>query len=249
MRFGYIFSNVARRGYFNLSRDHIYCILVILPIAILAIFIQIRMFRIYSKFKKIKNVEGVSGAVAARNILDSYGLQYVRVEMVEGTLSDHFDPMDNVVRLSRENYEGSSIASVGIAAHEVGHAIQHAKEYKPMKLRSAVITTSRFGSFLSMPLILIGMIFSLPKLAYLGVILFSLIVILQLATLFVEFDASSRAVKIISSQQILTQKEVFFVKKVLWAAAMTYVVSFLSALAELIRLILIVGSLGKNDED
>ena len=249
MRGRYILSSRLRRGMFYLTRDQLFCLFIILPIFVISIFVQIRMMLIYSKFKKIRNKNGVSGAVVARNILDSYGLQYVRVEMIEGTLSDHFDPTSNVVRLSRANYEGTTIAAVGIAAHEVGHAIQHAKEYKPIKVRSVAVRTSRFGSFLSMPLILVGMIFSIPKLAYLGVILFSLIVFFELVTLFVEFDASSRAVKIINSQKILEENEVVFVKKVLWAAAMTYVVSFISALAQLVRLILLVSSLGKNDND
>ena len=153
-----------------------------------------------------------------------------------------------MVRLSRSNYEGSSIAAVGVAAHEVGHAVQHATGYLGIKVRSAVIPVTKFGSFLSMPIIILGLIFGNPKLAFLGVVLFSLIVFFELATLFVEFDASSRAVRVIANQNILETQEIFGVKKVLWAAAMTYVASFLSSLLQLIRIILIVTSSNRRDD-
>ena len=188
------------------------------------------MFYTYEKYKKVKNKKGLSGAVVARNILDSYGLQYVRVESVYGKLSDHFDPSCNVVRLSQENYDGTSVAAIGVAAHEVGHAIQHKKEYFPIKLRSVVIPIVRFGSYTSLIFVFLGLLFSNPKIAYFGIILFSFVVFFELATLFVEFDASSRAVKTIIKYDILDEEEIIGVKKVLWAAAMTYVVSLLNAI-------------------
>ncbi len=243
----YFLYSFGRRGGY-IREDVMFYICFIIPIMIFSIIVQIKLKYTYSKFSKIRNKKGVVGAVVARNILDSYGLQHVRVEPVGGSLTDHYDPRDNVVRLSRNNYEGSSIAAIGVAAHEVGHAVQHATGYLGIKVRSAVIPVTRFGSFLSMPIILLGLIFGNPKLAFLGVILFSLIVFFELATLFVEFDASSRAVRVIVSQNILEIDEVFGVRKVLWAAAMTYVASFLSALLQLIRLILIVTSSNKRDD-
>ena len=171
----YLLYSFGRRGGY-IREDVMFYICFIIPIMIFSIIVQIKLKYTYSKFSKISNRKGVVGAVVARNILDSYGLQHVRVEPIGGALTDHYDPRDNVVRLSRENYEGSSIAAIGVAAHEVGHAVQHATGYLGIKVRSAVIPVTRFGSFLSMPMILLGLIFGNPKLAFLGVILFSLIV-------------------------------------------------------------------------
>lgn len=243
----YFLYSFGRRGGY-IREDFMFYMCFIIPVMIFSVIVQIKLKYIYSKFSKIKNRKGVVGAVVARNILDSYGLQHIRVEPVGGSLTDHYDPRDNVVRLSIDNYEGNSIAAIGVAAHEVGHAVQHATGYLGIKIRSAVIPVTRFGSFLSMPIFILGLIFGNPKLAFLGIILFSLIVFFELATLFVEFDASSRAIKVIIGQNILETDEVFGVRKVLWAAAMTYVASFLSALLQLIRLILIVTSSNRRDD-
>ena len=154
--------------------------------------------------------------------------------MVNGRLTDHFDPRDNVVRLSEGNYNGTTISAVGVAAHEVGHAIQYAEHYAPIKLRAAVIPATRFGSWFYFPL------FQMPTLAYIGVGLFAMIAIFQLITLPVEFNASNRAIKILNKDFVLDADEVSGAKKVLTAAAMTYVAALLMSIVQIIRLVLIV---------
>ena len=227
----YSFSNRA---------EYLFYFLVMVPIFIISIVVTIRLKLIYKKFSKISNKNMVSGAVVARNILDGYGLNHVEVVAISGELSDHYDPVDNVVRLSYKNYEGTSIAAIGVAAHEVGHAVQHAQNYVPVKIRSAVIPVTKLGSMLYFPVFFVGFILSSLKLIYLGIILFSLVTFFEFVTLPVEFNASSRAIKILKSQKILDFEELKGVKKVLWAAAMTYVVSFVASLAQLIRFILMV---------
>ena len=237
-----------RYSFFVNSADAMFFMFVIIPIFVLSIIVSIKLKLIYSKYSKIKNSNNVSGAVVARNILDSYGLQHVRVEAVYGDLTDHFDPTTNVVRLSYNNYEGTSIAAIGVAAHEVGHAIQYAKEYFPIKVRAAVIPATKFGSMFSIPIFMLGMMLANIKLAYFGIILFGLVALFQLITLPVEFNASIRAVKIIRAQKILDLEEIKGVKKVLWAAAMTYVASLISTLAQLIRLIIVANSNNSKDD-
>lgn len=210
-------------------------------IFIMAIFVSLRVKFIYSKFSKFNTSRGISGAVVARNILDSYGLYNVKVDPIYGNLTDHYDPKSEVVRLSNNNYYGTSIAAIGVAAHEVGHAVQHAKSYIPVKIRSAVVPLTRFSSFFYVPIFFAGIIFSSPKLSYIGVFMFLIVTFFSLITLPVEFDASFRAIKIIDSQNILEKSEIVGVKKVLWAAAMTYVVSFVMSFVQLLRLFLIAG--------
>ena len=235
-------------GYYSAfdRADTIFYLVVILPIFMLSIFVSIKMKFIYSKYSKFKSLGGLTGAVVARSILDSYGLYGVRVEAISGVLTDHYDPRSNVVRLSYANYNGTSIASIGVVAHEVGHAVQYAKNYFPIKIRAAIVPATRFGSFLAMPIFIAGILLSNLRFAYFGIILFGLVAFFSFITLPVEFNASSRAVKILESQGILNEIEISGVKKVLWAAAMTYVASFLSSLAQLVRLILIVNS---RDDD
>lgn len=232
-------------GFVNRT-DCLFFIFVIMPVFVVSIIISIRLKLIYKKFSKIESKNMLSGAVVARNILDGYGLNDVQVVAIPGELTDHYDPVSNVVRLSYENYEGTSIASIGVAAHEVGHAVQHAKNYVPIKIRSVVISISRVGSFIYLPVFILGMALSSLKLINLGILLFSLITISEFSTLPVEFNASSRAIKILESEKILSLDEVKGVKKVLWAAAMTYVISFVSSVVQLIRFILISRS---NDDD
>ncbi len=234
-------------GYFFSKTDSMFFLVVILPILVISLLVSLKLKMTYNKYSKIKNINNVSGAVVARNILDSYGLYEVKVEAVSGHLSDHYDPTCGVVRLSYKNYEGSSIAAIGVAAHEVGHAIQHAKGYFPIKIRSAVIPMTQIGSMASVPIFFAGLILSNLKIAYFGIILFAFVAFFQFITLPVEFDASARAIKIIGSQNILSKEEVKGVKKVLWAAAMTYVVSFAMTLAQIVRLLLILFN-AKNDD-
>lgn len=177
-------------------------------------------------------------------ILDANGLYHVGIEMISGELSDHFDPSANVVRLSQSTYSKSSAAAVGVAAHEVGHAIQYAEGYSPMKLRHAIIPLTNIGSSISYPLVIIGLIFNSQLgslLINIGIILFLTVVVFQFATLFVEFDASSRAMKTLESDHILEGGELQAARKVLTAAALTYVAALFTAVMNLIRLLLIAG--------
>lgn len=226
------------------SQDMMYFIMVILPLLLLTFVVQIKMKITYSKYSGIMNRRGISGSEAARNILDSMGLRHVRIERVSGELTDHFDPRTNTLRLSEKNYSGHSVAAVGVAAHEAGHAIQYAKKYVPVKLRAAVIPAVRFSSWLYIPMFVLGLFYNMTWFIYIALIVFSLTFILQLITLPVEFNASRRAISVIESRGILDSSEISGVKKVLWAAAMTYVVAFLVSLAQLIRILL----LRRNDD-
>ena len=227
-------------GYYGFGIDYYYILLVI-PAMLLALIAQALVKSRYKKYAAIPNSRGISGAQAARMILDSHGLQHVPVNMVQGTLTDHFNPTDNTVNLSADVFNGTSIASVGIAAHEVGHAIQHAEHYFPNKVRTAIIPITNFGSSISMFLILIGLVLSqMLWLAYLGVILYSTVALFQLVTLPVEFNASARAMKQIRSLGIADDNDAKGVRKVLTAAAMTYVAALVTSLASLLRIFLIV---------
>lgn len=215
--------------------------LVIIPV-IVAMIASANVKSTYNKYEKIRNSRGLTGAMAARQILDANGLQNIRIEHISGNLSDHFDPRSNVVRLSDSTYDSPSVAAVGVAAHEVGHAIQHARDYSPMKLRSAIIPVTNIGSTLSYPLVLIGLVFHSylgDMLINLGIILFLAVVVFQFATLFVEFNASARAMETLESHHILEGDELKSSKKVLTAAALTYVAALFTALMNLLRLLMI----------
>lgn len=209
---------------------------------LIALLAQWNVKSTYSKYKKIHNSPGITGAMAARQILDQNGLYHVRIESVSGELTDHFDPRTNVVRLSDGVYNSTSVAAVGVAAHEVGHAIQYAQEYAPMRLRAAIIPATQIGSTLSYPLVVLGVIFQALPLIDLGILLFSLVVLFQLVTLPVEFNASRRALNTLESSHILDSNEVAQSGKVLTAAALTYVAALATALLNLLRLIAIRGN-------
>ena len=222
-------------------------ILLVIPAMIIALIAQARVKSAYKKYSQIGNSRGLSGAQAARMILDDHGLTYVPINMVQGTLSDHFNPKDNTVNLSHKVYSGTSIASIGIAAHEVGHAIQHAEHYFPNKVRSAVIPITNFGSNISMILILIGLfVTAFNWLAWIGVALYSTVAIFQLVTLPVEFNASHRAMIHIKRLGIANDTDAKGVKKVLSAAAMTYVAALITSLASFLRIFLIVSGSGRR---
>lgn len=221
-----------------------YYIILVLPAVLIALFAQIKVKSAYGKYSKIGNSRGITGAQTARMILDSHGLNHVQVTMIRGELTDHFDPRTNIVSLSQGVYNGTSIASIGIAAHEVGHAIQHSENYVPNKIRSALVPVTNFGSSISIFLILIGLVLQFGILAYIGVILYSTATLFQLVTLPVEFNASARAMKQIRALGIADGADAKGVRKVLSAAAMTYVAALLVSLANLVRLLLIVN--GRN---
>ena len=201
---------------------------------------QVKVKTTFSKYAKYQSARRLTGAQAARMILDRNGLQNVRIEHVSGSLSDHYDPKANVVRLSDTVHDNDSIAAIGVAAHECGHAVQHAVGYGPIRLRMAILPVTQIGSNLAFPLILIGLMLQLTGLAYLGVAFFSLATFFQLVTLPVEFDASSRALAVLSDYGTLDDDELRGARKVLSAAAMTYVAALAVSLANLLRLLSMV---------
>jgi Zn-dependent membrane protease YugP len=223
-------------------------ILVLIPAMIFAFWAQIRVNSTFKKYAKIPSRRGLTGAEAARRVLDANGLRHITVERVHGHLTDHFDPTAGVIRLSDATYASTSVAAIGVAAHEAGHAVQHAEGYVPIKVRSAIIPLTRFGSFLAMPLFLIGLLMgSGSYLGYgigtifmvTGILFFSFSTLFQLVTLPTEFNASARAMKALEDGGLLAADELPAAKATLSAAAMTYVAALASSLASLLRLILI----------
>ena len=212
-----------------------YLIYFILPLVI-TLWAQTSVKNAYAKYSRIASERGYTGYDTARRILDANGLYSVKIERIPGQMTDHYDPKANVVRLSEGVYSSCSIAACGIAAHEVGHALQYAKQYAPIKLRMAVIKSANIGSKLAMPLFIIGLFLSLPGLCYAGIIAFSAAVLFQIITLPVEFNASRRAVEAIEKFRP-SETELNGVKKMLSAAAMTYVASLAVSLLSLLRLI------------
>lgn len=213
--------------------------LILIPAMIFALFAQINVKSTFSKYSQKNNSRGLTGAEIARQILDANGLYNVRIEHISGSLTDHFSPNENVVRLSDDVFGKSTIASAGVAAHEVGHAIQHSVGYAPIKIRNAVIPLTQIGSSISMPIFIIGIALSFKPLVTAGILLFSAVVFFQLITLPVEFNASRRALQTLESKNILEGDELKGSAKVLRAAALTYLAGLFSALASLIRLIAI----------
>ena len=208
---------------------------------VISVWAQIKVSTTFKKYSDVFTRRGITGAEAARAILDANGLHYVRIERVRGHLTDHFDPRKNVIRLSDSVYGSANVAAVGVAAHEAGHAVQYAQDYSPIKLRSAIIPLSRYGSMLAIPLFFIGLIFAHELLMLAGIVLYATVALFQLATLPVEFNASARALKALDSSKILTKDELFGAKRVLSAAAMTYVAALLTSLLTLLRLVILAG--------
>lgn len=219
----------------------VYYIVLVLPALAFALWAQARVSSAFNRYSSVRTGNGLTGAEAARLILDRSGLQDVRIEQIDGRLSDHFDPRSGVIRLSRDVYYGATVAAVGVAAHECGHAIQYAQGYLPIKVRSAILPATQIGSNLAFPLFLLGLVFSYPPLMSAGILLFALVAFFQLVTLPVEYNASSRAVEILSSSGMVSGEEETGVRRVLSAAALTYVAALATALANLLRLILIAG--------
>ena len=213
--------------------------LILIPAIIISLWAQTKVNSTFNKYVKVASYRGYNGAEVARIILDSNGLNYIPIEVTQGKLSDHYDPSKKVLRLSQDVYYGTSVASIGVAAHEVGHAIQHKNAYVPLKLRSAAVPMANIGSNFSWILFFLGLVLGIQPLVSAGILLFAAVVIFQLITLPVEFDASARALKEIKDRDILYGDEVVGAKKVLDAAAMTYVAAALMAISQLLRLIII----------
>ncbi len=230
-------------------------LLILIPAMIFAFWAQFRVKSTFNKYARIPNRRGMTGYDAARAVLDANGLYHITIEHIAGELTDHFDPRSNVIRLSDAVYGSTGIAALGVAAHEAGHAVQHAKGYVPIKIRAAIIPVTRFGSSLSGPLFAIGMLLAFFSqtgsmlgdiLMLVGILFFSFSTLFQLVTLPTEFNASSRALKALEDGGILTADELPAAKKTLSAAAMTYVAALASSLASLLRLILIFNNSRRN---
>lgn len=218
--------------------DYYYLILVV-PAIIISLIAQANVKSTYKKMSAVQNRKRITGAQAAYLVLNLSGLaQDIKIVNIDGKLTDHYNPKTNVIGLSKEVFYGTSIASVGIACHEAGHAIQHAQGYAPIKVRNAILPVANFGSSAGVLLAIAGYFFNFPLLVTIGIILFASVTVFQLVTLPVEFNASSRAMKLLSEREILYEDELPKARKVLTAAAMTYVASLLVSLMSLIRLIL-----------
>ena len=226
--------------------DITYLILV-LPAVILASIASANVDMTFKKYSQVLSRRRMTGAETARRILDANGLRNVIINRVEGNLTDHYDPRNNTVNLSAAVYDSCSVAAIGVAAHEVGHAVQHAVGYTPIKIRRAIIPITNIASKLAIPLVLIGLILAYPSLAYLGCIFFATATVFQLVTLPVEFNASRRALASIEGMGILGTDEFEGSKKVLTAAAMTYVAALAVSLAQLLRLLIIIGGGRRRD--
>ena len=226
----------------------VYYLLLVMPAIILSIWASARVNSTFKRYSDQYAKSGLTGAMAARRILDQNGLAYVRVMQTNGHLTDHYNPKDRTVYLSQSVYSSTSCSAIGVAAHEAGHAVQHAEEYVPLRIRSAIIPATNFGARLSIPLVMIGLLlyYWIPDrpeylfIAYAGVLLFSLTAIFQLVTLPTEYNASRRALVALDASGTLTNEELSKAKKVLSAAALTYVAALLVSLMQLLRLLLLV---------
>ena len=195
----------------------------------------------FNKYSRVRSMAGITGAEAAERILRQSGIYDVRIEHISGNLTDHYDPSNKVLRLSDSVYGSTSVAAIGVAAHECGHAVQHQVGYAPLSIRSALVPVANFGSSLSWPIFVAGLIFSIGPLLDIGTVLF------QVVTLPVEFNASARAIRLLDSCGILGQQEIGGTKKVLTAAALTYVASLAASILQLLRLLILAGGRRRND--
>ena len=231
--------------YYYYGFDWTYIVLV-LPCLILSLWASAKVNSTFKKYSRQRTFRGLTAQEAAMRVLSANGVSGVRIERVSGNLTDHYDPRANVIRLSDSVYDNTSTAAIGVACHEAGHAVQYAQDYAPIKLRAAIIPVTNIGSKLAMPLILLGILFSglgqfSDTIIYIGIACFGLSVVFQFATLPVEFNASHRALQTIESTGILTEEEQKGARKTLTAAAMTYVAATATALAQLLRLIVLFG--------
>ncbi len=227
-------------------------IVIVLPCLILAMVASARVNSTFEKYSKQHSSRRITGREAAQRVLEANGVYNVRIERVNGNLTDHYDPRTNVIRLSAPVYDSTSTAAIGVACHEAGHAVQYARAYFPIKIRAAIIPITNIGSKLAMPLILLGVLFAAMgsysyTLVYIGIGFFALSLVFQLVTLPVEFNASRRAMETIRDTQMLNDTEQVGARKTLTAAAMTYVAAVAVAAAQLLRLLLIFGGRRRDD--
>ncbi|PWM69582.1 MAG: peptidase [Clostridiales bacterium] len=234
--------------FFYYSSDSLWTyVLIVLPAVILAMWASANVNSTFKKYSKVPSSSGYTGMDAARRILDANGLTNIRIEHVSGNLTDHYDPKAGVIRLSDAVYANNSAAAIGVAAHEAGHAVQHAEKYAPLVIRNAIIPICAIGSNLAMPLIILGLVLDMFGLCYIGILAFGLAALFQLITLPVEFNASRRALAALESSGRFSDTDLKNAGKTLRAAALTYVAALAVALANLLRIIVIVG--GRNRRD
>lgn len=221
--------------------------LLVLIGAVISMIASAKVKSTYARYGRVASHSGMTATDAARMILDDAGLRHVRIERISGDLTDHYSPKELVLRLSDTTYNSTSIAAIGVAAHECGHAIQHKEHYAPLGIRNTIVPVVNLGSTLSWPLILIGLLFGVTGFLNLGIIFFSFSLLFQLITLPVEFNASARALRILDHSNMLYEEELKGAKKVLSAAAMTYVAAVIASLLSLLRLIILFGGRRRND--
>ena len=253
-----VFDNFVMGAYHNgyygsyYGGGYLHYLWFMLPALLLGLWAQFKVKTTFNKYNKIGNSRHMTGEQAARMILDKNNLSYIRIERVSGNLTDHYDPQDHVIRLSSSVYNSTSIGAIGVAAHEAGHAVQHAEEYTPIKIRSAIIPVCNLGSSIGPIMIMIGCLFAGNKigtsLIFFGILLFSLVAVFQLVTLPVEFDASSRALSVIRDSGMFAQEDYKGAKKVLSAAAMTYVAALVTTIMQILYYVVrYLGGSRKND--
>ena len=225
-------------------------IFLVLIGVLLSLWAQNRVNSTFARYSRVRSFSGMTGAEAARLLLNAQGIYDVTVQPVSGKLTDHYDPRTKVVKLSDSVYNATSVAAIGVAAHECGHAMQHNEGYGPLRFRSALVPVANFGSQLSWPMILLGILFGGlgSPLVQVGILMFSLAVLFQLVTLPVEFNASSRAVRLLDSQGILSGEEVDGTRKVLKAAALTYVAAAAGSILQLLRLVILFGGRDRDND-
>ena len=225
-------------------------IFLVLIGVLLSLWAQNRVNSTFARYSRVRSFSGMTGAEAARRLLNVQGIYDVTVQPVSGKLTDHYDPRTKVVKLSDSVYTATSVAAIGVAAHECGHAMQHNEGYGPLRFRSALVPVANFGSQLSWPMILLGILFGGlgSPLVQVGILMFSLAVLFQLVTLPVEFNASSRAVRLLDSQGILSGEEVDGTRKVLKAAALTYVAAAAGSILQLLRLVILFGGRDRDND-
>ncbi len=216
-------------------------LLFALPGLLLGLWAQARVRGAFNKYSKIKTMRGLTGAQVARALLDEQGLSHVAVEETQGRLSDHYDPRAKVLRLSPDVYRSQSVAAAGIAAHELGHALQDSHGYTPLKLRSAIVPATQYGTMLAPWLFIAGLLLNITALAWVGVILFGVAVVFTLVTLPVEFNASRRAKELLTTSGVLIGDEMLGVNKVLDAAALTYVAAAVSSVGQFLYYVMLLG--------
>lgn len=234
-------------GYYSFYGMDASVLMLMLAAVAFSVYAQFKVNSTFNKYAKVTSAKGRTAADIARTILDRNGLTHIRIERVSGNLTDHYDPKGNVIRLSDSVYGSTSVAAIGVASHECGHAVQYGVNYAPIKLRAAIIPITNIGSNLAMPLILLGILMSFTGLAYVGVALFSLSTVFQLITLPVEFNASNRALQTLDGEGILTDSEMKGAGKVLSAAAMTYVAALAVSLVNLLRMLAMVNNNRRRD--